>query len=318
MKEFKIALSIFLLFIFVVLSSVFLFMRGADKTFLEESFYRIIFERIEVSPIVKEEISRSLLEDYEELIEEVKVENEEEEENGNEEEGEEEEEELKEDHLEKDDIEEAIQTALDRTLEEEWVKENFFLALSDILAFVKGEEEELTVVIALEDKKRIFQYNFERELERRLPENVEIKDDMAEEIPDEIVLSNIMEEAEGAEEMENALLFFRTLYGYYEAYSYHALIGISALLILLLGVTGGLKWIGSGMLVSGALVFFSMLLGKNTLFNMISGKAFVDKDALTFVFDFFFEELSTTSLYYGLIGAGILIATFVIIRIRKP
>ncbi len=193
---------------------------------------------------------------------------------------------------------EVIEISLSKALEEEWVRDNFLLIVGDLLPFLKGEKESLTAVINLKERKEIFQ----RKMEEGLPEDVELKEEVLEELPDEIALSEIIEENDFSKEIESGVILFRQAYNYFNIASLVFLGLLITLFIALAGALGSLKWIGGGMFLTGALTYFNVSLIKGALLQAIKEQESVDPEFLTVTTSSFLEEIGYLAAIYGTAG----------------
>lgn len=258
MKKLKKVVLVFLLTSFIFISNSFLLGNGIDRTILEESFYKDSLDRAKISPLVVDAFSQ--------VIKDVPEEE-----------------------------REVIEISLSKTLEEEWVRENFLLIVGDLLPFLKGEKESLTAVISLKERKEIFQ----RKMEEGLPEDVELKEEVLEELPNEIALSEIIEENDFSEEIKSGVILFRQAYNYFNIASLFFLSFLIILFIILAGTLGSLKWIGGGMFLTGALTYFNVSFIKGALLQAIKEQESIDPGFLTVTISSFLEEISCLAVTYG-------------------
>lgn len=152
--------------------------------------------------------------------------------------------------------------ALTRAFDSDWMKIQLLSVIEDFLALIKGEQEELSVVIDLREQKTAFRQELIDEFET-LPEEIREKLDMPPEaielmadqfltemdLPGELQLTELLAADGFSQEVDEAVTVSQN---YLTMFSYWPYIVFTLLLvfnILLAGPLGGLKWFGAAVLV---------------------------------------------------------------------
>ncbi len=313
-----------LLILFVLTGSIFILGQGIQNTLLKISFYKKAIEKIEISPILIDtallELEEQLTIDSEQITSQAKRE-----------------------------VRQSLRSVLAETLDEEWTKENIVLVIDDFLSYLKGEQDNLTAVIDLEERKEILNTNLDNEIQTSIEAEVDrqvrarsdippgaeqkvrsqikqkvenelsgVVGNFVNEIPNKIAVANLLQSSSNYKDIKIAVSNFQKYYNLFNVYSYLVLAVLIILILVLAGVFGSLKWLGSGMIVSGVLTSV-ILLGTKMFFPLLIdslGSAY-GLDKLSLLIDpFYFKMFIYTFIYAGL-GVLLLILGFVLKRFKE-
>lgn len=147
--------------------------------------------------------------------------------------------------------------------------------MDDVLALARAEQDELSAVIDLRDSQERLREVLTSAMKDLAPDALELVpglesgvDEIIEEldIPDRIPLSEILDQEMALESQVaiERLQSYRTLVGF-------APYGLSVALLLiswfLVGLSGGLKWFGTAILVSGSTLLFGLVVAGSGFIN---------------------------------------------------
>ncbi|MFO7952180.1 MAG: hypothetical protein R6U91_05180 [Bacillota bacterium] len=167
---------------------------------------------------------------------------------------------------------ELFTKALADTFDEDRFEDQLLLVIDDLIAFIKGEQQELTATIDIKENKEDIREKMTARIENLPPpvkERMEIPDNQTEKfvdeiltkmnLPDQIHLNEIIREENGelANELEQSISTVQSFRGIYLYLPYITFALMLMSCILLAGLSSGLKWFGA------ATIFFSatFLLG---------------------------------------------------------
>ncbi|MDZ7611734.1 MAG: hypothetical protein U5L10_03140 [Candidatus Moranbacteria bacterium] len=307
MKALKILLLVLLFSFFAVAGSVFILAKSLDKTVLEKDFYEDIMQETNIVELLTRQVysaieSRSGSASPEQM-QKAKI----------------------------------IQDAVRRAITEEWAEKNLLIAIEDFLAYLKGEQEELTAVISLEGRKTIIKENIREELKNQMNNQADSGaispsarsqaqgqvdrelDKMLNQIPDKIALADLINQSPESEQIKDNISQFQNVYSYFNAVSYTTLIILALLMFIPAGIAGGLKWTGSGMLLSGAIASIVSLALSLMLPIIISNSAqAVNASAVEIFTKPLAGKIYLLSLVYAAIGIILIIAGVVCKKFGFP
>ena len=217
---------------------------------------------------------------------------------------------------------EFVMSILGDVFDENWLEEQFFVALEDILSYTKGEKESLTVEIDLADRKEFLEDRIAEELVLEegfsSGEAEAIAEGMEEEVelPDKLYLEDLLEE----EETRNIFSYIIMIRTYSPIVSYAVLGLFLILMFLLAGFIGGFKWFGFNLLFSGTL-FLSSLILLNTFLDLEFMASFFEiPKELEFVLSlirYTLEKIVFIPVVYCLSGLFFILLGFILGMLKK-
>ncbi len=290
MKIFKKIVLIILLIFFIILGSIFILGKGLEKTILKESFYKELIKRADISSLlvegIIEDLKKSAEEEEKEFPEEMK---------------------------------EAFREAFTEALDKEWVEETLFFVVKDSLAFVKGEKEDLFIVVDLTERKMVLQEAMAREMEKRFPVGMVLGDEALDNIPDEVILTDFLKDTEYVKEVDSAALLVQKTYRYFDLAFYFLTVIFALLFFALAGFFGGLKWMSFGVIFLGITGFLKVFFIEKDFLLSIFGLDITSIGAqnLIFFFDSLFIELSKIYLIFILVGVLLLLIAIFGKKLKK-
>lgn len=312
MKVLKTFILVLLFIVFVVAGGIFTLSKGIDKTFLDISFYEEVVEETEIASTLMSRLVGGIEEQAGSELQKLPAEN-------------------------RQQVKNILESSFSSALDEEWAEETLLVAVDDVLSYLKGEQEGLTAVIDLTEEKRVIQNNIQTEVEKSIQMEVEqqiqqrsdippgmedqVRSRLESEIaprtntavtgmmtgvPDRISLAQLLENLENSEEIKAAVATFQQVYSYFDLILYSTLIIFAILMLALAGFFGGLKWVGTGMIVSGGFLFLFLLALKPSLPVLLNNfNVPIDKQILDPVIHPLFFEMYTITLTYA--GVGLLL-----------
>jgi hypothetical protein len=221
------------------------------------------------------------------------------------------------------------------------------MVIEDVLAYVKGEKEQLTAVIDLEERKELFienvgeqasqesrkLYEENKQLEQALEDQQGIKirnqlqeqaekeigEEFLEEIPDQIILAEVLEEQENSEKIKNDIAKFQQAYKYFDIVFYAAFILLAGLIIAMTGISRGLKWVGASAACSGLVVLLASFVLRQVSPLLISNPSLSSEviSAETLVNPFLSMVYPLSLIFIG-VGVLFFIAGIISSRFLKP
>ena len=225
---------------------------------------------------------------------------------------------------------EIIQESLAEAFHEEWLKKQMLFAVEDSLAYIKGEQDDLTAVIGLKERKEIYRTALLNGMdeyfvcqseegdykdENEEPEGIafleadsieeEIDGMLAEmDIPDELVLS----ELSGVNE---AVTYTRNFYTYFSFVPYIVFVLLFGFFCLLSSGLKGAKWFGTAAMVSGvsfaSVLFFSKSAFLVPAAQEISNDSPFSIEAVVSVFEHTISFWYAAPVIFTVLGAALII-----------
>lgn len=313
MKILKTLALVVLFIIFVVAGGIFLLGKGIEATLLQTSFYEKIVREAEVAPVLTDAILEGIEDQAGSEFEQLPAEN-------------------------REEMQRILEDSFSRALTEEWAEETLLMVIDDVLSYVKGEQDELTAVIDLSERKAIIQENIQAETQaeveaeverqiqqREIPAGMEDRarsqleaeispridtavSGMMNNIPDAISLAQLLEAKGNSQEIKAAVNRFQQTYGYFDVISYAVLIVLAGLMLVLAGFFGGLKWVGTGMIVTGLLRFGTLFGAEQSLPAIINNAApGLKTEKLNILIDPLFTQMYNITWIYAGIGLLLLL-----------
>ncbi|HMB65237.1 MAG TPA: hypothetical protein VKO42_00020 [Patescibacteria group bacterium] len=316
MKTLKTLSLVILLVLFIMASGIFILAKGAQKTILQPSFYEHVVEETETAPILMETFIKNVESQAPSGSEN-----------------------LSEEQLQG--IKNTAQESFSRALSEEWADKTAIKIIEDALAYLKGEQDGLTAVIDLKERKNIIRNNLEQtveeELKNEIPEQYQgritpqmknwiqsekeaIMSNMLSNIPDQISLAESLEKHPESEQIKKSVASFQKVYNYLNAVLYATLGVLIILMLVVAGFWGGLKWIGSGMIVAGVMLFGGLFgLKQSLLVTLKSGVSdmAITLEKLNLLTKPFFNTLNTIIGIYAGIGLVLLLIGIFVKKYKK-
>ncbi|MFW5885089.1 MAG: hypothetical protein ACOCUF_02575 [Patescibacteria group bacterium] len=306
MKTLKTIALIIIFTILLLVNSFFILAKGFDKTFLQVDYYENLIKEKKLVPV----LTNVFLQDLQKEMEKFSASG-----------------------LAKGDKEQAREVLVESfhsTMDEKWIENNFLMVIEDVLAYAKGEKEQLTAVMDLKERKELFiekigeqasqeMYEENKQLEQAFEDQqgIKIKNqlqeqaekemeaDFLEEIPDQIVLAEVLEEQENSKKIKNDIAKFQQAYKYFDIVFYAAFILLAGLIIAVTGISRGLKWVGVSAACSGMVVLLASFILRQVSPLLISSSSLSSEviSAETLV-NPFFSMVYPLSLIF--IGGGVL------------
>lgn len=293
MKVLKTFSLILLSILFAIFSIIFFLERGLGRTVLNFDFYEQAVTEVSLARVLRETLSDQILS---ELPDEVP-----------------------------DSMREGLIFGIQETLDEEWVEGTALGALDELLAWVKGESEEMVINIDLSERKDVLQEGVISYLETLPPTEVppeilaSIRRDglegFDEEIPDTITITHRELPAEVFEIRDQFQTYYRL-----SLFLPYLLIGLFLLIYILIGgVTGGLKWASATMIVSGTVGLISIRaivpnLVRTNLRQVDLGA--LDIGIIEQIMEVFLQRVGLVPLIYVIIGLVIMMSLILFERLN--
>ncbi len=241
-----IIISIALLFF----NSLFLFGSGLQRTVLNYDFYEEVLSETEFSESLvdglTDEIYESIEEDGTGLDDEMP------------------------DEMEEEMLNTFVLT-LEETFDSEWMDGVILEVINNSLGYIKGDDESLGYV-DISDKKQDFENNLLSNIEESMGgvqpianDEIQISDFMESNgFPDKIELDHLFGEGTDESSIDDGINTFQTIYSLMIITPFIVFSAFLVIFLLIGGVTRGLKWFSSAILVSSAVVaLFLMILKLN-------------------------------------------------------
>jgi hypothetical protein len=311
MNALKITGLILLFLAFFVAGGIFIFGKGVQETFLQTSFYEEVVDQADISPLLINELLGGVEQRAAPRLERLP---------GNS------------DQV----LRGSLRSSFSEALNEEWAEETVLTTVEDGLSYLKGEQEELTAVIDLEERKDIIKSNIEERVEEGI--DTEVEEQMQEredvpagaeeqvrrqieseinsemdtaiirvmnETPDKVALADILERHPNAEEIKTGIGEFQRIRDFFNTYSYPILIALILLIFLLAGILDGLKWAGTAMIVSGGFLMAFLFGIEKAMLTFLNDIGLgVGVEEMKILTEPFFAEMKSIILYY--MSAGII------------
>lgn len=219
----------------------------------------------------------------------------------------------------------SVQNAFDDAFGIEWMEQQIFMVIDDMLAFVEGRQPTLNVVIDLRARKERFEQNLVQQLQSLSPQQLEqmglspqhveravsaFMDDM--DIPDAIDLHQALEQHTARAIWTRSAMGIRTFYGAFHIVAFIGFGVILALLVLLGRLSGGLIWFGSGVLASGLLFTGTLMVIKGALSAAamrgfwFPGGAEIPYTSIVAFFDYTAGKMVVAPIVFVVVGAAAL------------
>ncbi len=303
MKALKIIALTIVFILFLLAGTSFLLAKSADKTFLNPEYYENLMDKTDVVSIVTRQVSRGIESGKQaEMPQEEKI---------------------------------KMQKIINNSISEEWAEKELQKSIADFLAYLKGEQENLTAVINLESRKELIRSNienkFKEQMEERSVPSADFSsspqaqaqkdrelDKIMSQVPNKIALVDLIEQSPNTQQFKESVAKFQNIYSYFNIVSYSALALLALLMIVLAGIASGLKWTGAGMLASGVLaIVISFVL--DILLPLIMANLDPNLKASNFqlFIKSFTSKIYTLSLIYSAIGLIALVAGIVVSKTVK-
>jgi hypothetical protein len=321
METFKTIGLVLLFIIFFITGGIFLLVKGVENTFLQASFYEKAVDEAEISPLLVNELLDGVEQRAAPRLE----------------------------GLPGDSgqvLRNSLREAFSESLDEEWAEETFLTVVEDGLAYVKGEQEKLTAVIDLEEKKNMIEDSIENQIKTEVNAEIEeqvrqrdvppgsedrVKSQVASQInseiniavtrvmnetPDQVVLADVFARHPNSEQIKAGVLEFQELRDRFNTYSYPVLVALALLIFILAGILSGLKWIGIAMIFSAVAVLV-FLFGLERAVPAFLNDIGLEKSykEVSMLLDPFTVRMKNMAMYYSLAG---LIALLLGFFIKKP
>ncbi len=290
MRFLKIFTLVILSILFILYSFVFMLNLSLGRTLLNIEHYRNMSEEFDIFSNLHTSLESSFLPEFDESQQETHGEG------------------------------EFIVYILGEVFDKDWLEEQFFIALGDILAYTKGERETLTAKIDFSDRQELLEERVEDELNMQegfLPIEADM-DEMGQEedLPSALYLKDLLEDEQN-KNIFSKIIMIRT---YSPIFSYVILFVFLLLMFLFAGLLGGLKWYGANMLVSG-LIFLVFLISLSTALNIefISNFAEVPEQ-FAFVLSLFrytFEQMMVVPIVFSLSGLFLILFSVLLGRMKR-
>ncbi len=232
----------------------------------------------------------------------------------------------------------AVNIALQEAFDENWIKQQMSNVAAEYVLFLKGEQEELTLTVDLQDRQEIFKDKLTVELDKQAPEELEDMELTEElvieyleemEFPDSLVVTQIDDPEELEEEAVMGMSFIRNYRSYALAFYYIVLALLIILAFYLAGFGRGAKWVGASLLASGITYLGGAMLVISSRKGSLKDSSFVESlpehgeihflledlaPLLPEVLDYAQSLIINYSLIYAAIGLVLLIAGLVVTR----
>lgn len=305
MKIFKRIVAVLALVMLVFAGWVYMASMGVERTALNSNYYRELVNEKEViyhvHGILQENIKENITDEMSAAEEATEIP----------EDIEEKEAEVPEEFLE------LVFDSLGKAFDSEWLEEQAIIAIDDMLAFIKREQESPTAVIGLEDvKERFRQILIDRsdELgELGINEQGEPPEETVDEIlkemdmPDQIALAEIVGESEL---IENIIPRIQTYRFYFLFVSYIIFALLLGLVSYTKGLSQGIKWFGITVFASGLTFLIGIHIARAVyLTPLISGvEDFVlDPEVSSAVVRYTILRMSTVPIIFSGLGLVLLV-----------
>lgn len=267
----KIFLQIIFTLLFVFLSIFFLYTKGVDNTFFKIDFYEELMSSTDVSNLLID----GILSSFEEP----------------------------EDSQEIRRSKEEVRIILEESFTKEWLDAAFLYLVGDVLAYTRGDKDDVTAVLDITHQKQALE---------QVLESDDDDDDGSffTEIPDEIILKNILED----NHLLSKIDIFRAYYDFYKIAIFSALIALFSIVMVLAKPLNGMKWNGLAMTSSSLFVILSLLISKNIIQQLAVNfsNMSLDVDNISKLSNIFFSRFYPSAYLFLAIGILLFMASIII------
>lgn len=273
----KIFFQIILTLLFIALSILFIFTKGIENTLLETEFYEELLEATDISTALKENILISFEEiEPDENLKDIKK------------------------------TREEVEMTLERVFDREWLNGTALYLVGDLLAYIKGEREIITARVDISTQKRA--------LEQILEDDKE-DDNILNEIPDEIVLKDILEDNNFLSKID----VFRAYYDFYRIAIYSLLIALFLIIMVLAKPINGMKWNGFAMISAGLFVLLNLIIYKKVLqtFALDMTDITTNIDNINEINNILVSRFYPVIYFYLIFGILLVLASIIIKKYKK-
>ncbi len=287
MKQFKILLLVIIFVLLVAVGWVFQIGISAERTIMNDSFYRDMISRAELSPYIHAALQEQLYSEVSAVL--------------------------------PDNLAKVVTRVLVTVFDEQWVEEQTLVIVDDLLLYIKGHQGDLNAVIDLRDKKEQLKSGITGVLDL-IPRQVvmmmgfdpldleEMAAGLINELPmpDELSVKQILAgQAEGGS-IYNSLDQFKRARFLYLFLPYPLFVLLSFLAYKLAGAAGACKWFGGAALISGVILSLSLQLGRSyyllPLLSAIVPGWLPEPELLLPAARFAVDSAAAVSIYYTLVG----------------
>ncbi len=232
----------------------------------------------------------------------------------------------------------AVNIALQEAFDKNWIKQQMSNVAAEYVLFLKGEQEELSLTVDLQDRQEIFKDKLAVELDEKAPEELEHTELTEElvieylekmEFPDTLVVTQIDDPEELDKEVVVGMSFIRNYRSYAMLFYFIMLALLIILAFSLAGFGRGAKWVGASLLASGISYLGGAMLVISSRKGSLKDSAFVEGLPEYGEIHFLLEDLAPLlpevlnyaqsliinySLIYAAIGLVLLIIGFLATR----
>lgn len=234
MRAWKIPLLTLTTLAFLAFSLVFILGKGVERTVLNEVFYQTVLEETDTASVISRGITREVSTTFASEYP----------------------------RIEADDLAQPIQD----TFDEAWAREHVNRGISNLLAWLKGERESLTLV-ELSDTQASLQENLDTYAEQLSKNELERLGVSPQEtgrlsvhqfggmdyLPDRITIADVVS-GQSQQELDAKQARFQTYYEAFQVWPYAVFVLLAALFVLSVGIIAAARWMGVIMLIIGVIV----------------------------------------------------------------
>ncbi len=284
MKLIRNFLQITICLILILVSLLFITTLLINNTFLSERFYEGMIYKTEFMPSIYQAVKNELIQNIN-------------------------------DDSDKNEMQEILTSSIEKTINEEWFKENTFLAIKDALNIIKGNQQEFTLVIETDN----FMANFKKEIENKVDELPEEEKKQLEkdgfnidaiiediDIPDQIVLSEFIDVEEITTNFKPQINIAQQVYKYLNIIFFVIFALLLGLSILISKLTKGLKWFGITGAVIGIIYLLGLFVAQEVLINII-----IQTEQIAIFNNYLIVDIMSYSFNKMFIFLGIFIICFI-------
>lgn len=242
MRARKILLLTLTTLTFLTFSLVFILGKGAERTVLNEAFYKTVLEETDIASVISRGITREAVTVF--ASEHPRIES------------------------------DGLAQPIRDTFDEAWVREHVGRGISNLLAWLKGERES-PVLVELSDTQASLQENLNTYTEQLSKDELERLGVSPQEtgqlsvrqfggmdyLPDRVTVADVVS-SQSQHELDAKQARFQTYYDAFQIWPYAVFVFLAALFVLSVGIIAAARWMGVIMLLTGVITsgYFTFVL----------------------------------------------------------
>lgn len=217
-----------------------------------------------------------------------------------------------------------------QVFDEKWLEEQLLIVINDVLALIKGEQEEIAAVISISEGKEQLGPHLVQYLEKIPPEQLKqmemqpemvkyMVEDIFVEIPDEIVLGEVIEAQGMTQEANEAISKVQLFKSGFNFVPYILFALIIAGLYLIVGFPRVLTWFGTLAIISAVIFVTGVMLFRNVVVEQVTFHSIespISTDALINTINYTVNNIYAIPLSTVIIGIILIFGGLLITKIN--